>query len=585
MRARRGRAGAIWFAVVLAACARSAEAQTTRPTLSASIGFAGVHRLDNWSPVFVQLADADRRAGTLELRVARGRIGHDVVARVVANPAAQTFTLYAPVGTLDRAQLQFRDARGALLARRDLADAIAGTPSAFAGTSVGVAGEPASAQRVVNGLIRDTGEYVAAGAIETRLLPERAIGYRAIDVLVIAGLDTDAIDDRVERAIVDWVRAGGVLIAWPGAQRPTARSPLADVLPATFGEIETRAIDGVTRSVRKLDRVDAPGIAALDDGTGSTFRRRVGLGQIVLASVDPTTLEDVSTDERIARWRTLTENQFSLTADDRRRGVFDSLVAQSLAEQSFAKRAPTATDYHTVLWLALAAGLLLGPAEIAMLLAARQHPRTPFTLVGLALVAVSGVALLIVPTPLSSRAMVEVVVEAGERDVRVAMTSAADAARAPGATRWLAGDASDPTRQPAGAMRLAMRESAIESTPTWLAAGAARPTVREIEFGPAAAEASSADDAVAVVGPNDVCIGTTSSAATQAAAIAADDPGTRRVETGIERLARDPAWAGVLLDRTLASRLVRVQEAEGATFTIRRSQAGDRVRFTIDVDR
>ena len=553
--------------------ASTATAQATRPTLSVSLGFDGVFKPDNWSPVYVTLADADRRAGTLELRVAHARVGHDVVARVAANPDATTFTLYAPLGLLDAAQLQFRDSSGTLLARRDLGDAIAGTPSAFATTSVGVSGETAAARRVANALTRDTGESVAAGAIDARLLPERAIGYRAIDVLVIAGVDTDAIDDRVEQAILDWVRAGGVLIAWPGAQRATADSPLGVALPADIGDVGVRSIDGAEHVARALTR-RAGDVADLSDGGVATFRRRIGLGQIVLTNVDPTTLGGTTADARLARWRALTENEFSLLPGDRRRGVFDPLVAQSLAEQTIREAAPPmSTSVRPWLWFALGVGLLLGPAEIAMLLVAGRHPRTLYTLAGLGTLVASGVALVVVHDRVAKPAAAEVIVDDA---VRVGVTTGGPRGD-DATTEWLGGDAADPRRQPAGASHVAQREDRFEVSPTWLADGASRPLTRSIEFHPtAAADASSS--IVARVSPTDVALG-------EAAPIAADDPATVRVETGLERLAARPEWGALFMDRTLASRLVRLQETERATLAIAREGDADHVRFVVHVTR
>ena len=550
--------------------------------MTASLGFDGIFKPDNWTPVYVTLADEQRRAGTIEVRVAHGRLGHDVVARVVANPREQTFTLYAPLGSLDRAQVQFRDAAGKLIASSDLSDDVQKTPAAFGGFAVGVSGEPAAARRVAGELVRDTGEYTSAGVVAARLLPERAIGYRAVDALVIAGLDTDATDDRVEQAIVDWVRAGGVLIAWPGAQRPTqSDAPLAALLPADEGDLTTIRVEGRELIVRSLARRDGAAIADLSVDGATTYRRRVGLGQIVYTNVDPTLLpNDIAVDAKLARWRRLTENEFSLLPDDRRKGVFDPLVAQSLAEQSVrAASPPTSTDWRPWLWGALAAGLLLGPGEIAMLAIARQRPRVPYTAVGLLVIVAAGGALF-VPRSISrvpaDRASLTVV--GADGPAVEAWAHASGGLGAPG-TNWLGGDASDPTRQPAGAARVTQRELKFETSPKWVVGSEARPIARSLAFAaemtagcdPSRAPTSGA--AAILARPRELV-------RDDGTAVVADDPATVRVETGIERLAADPAWAAIFLDRTIAARLVRLQESEGVT--IAATKAGEQITLRVD---
>lgn len=567
---------------IVASLAGIAQAQTTapatQPTLAASIGFDGVFKPDNWSPVYVTLADEARRAGTLEVRAAHGRLGHDVVARVVANPSAQTFTLYAPLGALDRAQVQFRDAAGKVVASRDLSDDVQKTPAAFGGFAVGVSGDVASARRVVGDLVRDTGEYVSSGYVAPRLLPERAIGYRAVDAVVIAGLDTDAMDDRVEQAIVDWVRAGGVLVAWPGAQRTTqADAPLAALLPADEGELRNLRVGDRDLIARTL--APREGAADLSAGGVTTYRRRVGLGQIVYTNVDPTSLAVARLDDRLAQWRRLFEDQFSLLPGDRRSGVFDPLVAQSLAEQSVRAAAPAShTDWRPWLWAALLVGLVMGPGEIVMLGVAGRHPRTPYTLAGLGLIVASGIALAVVREPRSGDARASVLVTATDGNAAEA-TVALGAAEGP--VSWLAGDASDPTRQPAGLAVLAQREERFDARVVWSAPGDTRPLTRGLRFASdfdAAATQPTTAGTPTIVRPTEVVRpdGTT---------VAADDPATTRRETGIERLAADPAWSAIFLDRTLAARLVRLQESEKVTILATRSGDGAAARILLRVER
>ena len=47
----------------------------------------------------------------------------------------------------------------------------------------------------------------------------------------------DAIDDATEAEIVNWVRAGGMVVTWPGAQAVPDASPIGKVLPVTMGDV------------------------------------------------------------------------------------------------------------------------------------------------------------------------------------------------------------------------------------------------------------------------------------------------------------------------------------------------------------
>jgi hypothetical protein len=57
------------------------------------------------------------------------------------------------------------------------------------------------------------------GYLTPEYLPAVAVGYDALDVLVLNSPDFSKIRDDQQRAIVEWLRGGGTLILWPGRQR------------------------------------------------------------------------------------------------------------------------------------------------------------------------------------------------------------------------------------------------------------------------------------------------------------------------------------------------------------------------------
>jgi hypothetical protein len=139
-------------------------------------------------------------------------------------------------------------------------------------------------------------------------------------------------------------------------------------------------------------------------------------------------------------------------------------------------------------------------------------------------------------------------------------------------------------RQPAGVARIAMRESHLEMKVLWKAKGVASPLSRFVTFG-GTIDPSAEPEAVAIVETHSIQIGPTLGEAQSSAPIDSDTAGTRRVETGIERLAAEAGWAPVLLDRSVASRLVRLQESEGTTIVARRYSSSDGTRILLDVAR
>lgn len=555
----------------------SAFAQTSQPagpTLDASLGFDGVFKPDAWMPVYVRISDDRPRPATLELRTTRGRAGHVVDARIFTSAQPTTFTLYSPpVGVLDRVTLQLRDADGRLLRELDLSDAAAATPAAMGGPSFGVAGRAGVAERVVNQLVTDTQENVAAGAIEPALLPDRPIGFDAIDVLVLPELNTDTLDDDIEWAIVRWARAGGVVIAWPGAQAPAADSPLRALLPATIGEYAERTVLGKSLAVRTLSpTADGKHVRELSAGDGSIYERRVGLGQVVLASFDPSAVADHA-DDRLDLWRTLTSGQFKLLASERRSGGFDPLVAQARGEEQL-KAQPPATSLRAWLIAGLLMSLAMGPGELALLAAARRHPRTSVTVLGL--VGTVGFALgLIVYRPAVASAATDAIDVYVQTDdgacVRVSIADrlqVSDAGEKDDAV-WLGGDRLDPTHQPAAELALGQRESGFDTSSDRLITlrGGSPATIRSIRFPGITDEAIQPDG---------------SQRAPDGDAAAAS---VGRSETPIERIAASTDWAAILLDQSVARRLVQLQETERAAVRVSREMADDRTRYVVHVSR
>lgn len=604
--------------IVMLACfalADACSAQTTRPTLTATLGFDNDFKPDNWTPIYAHIADADApRSATLEVRTARGKLGHDVIARIVTSRTPTTYTIYAPVGYLDRLSLQLRDDAGRLLTAVDLTDTAAATPAALGGPVIGVAGNLAESQRVATQITRATGEFVASGAVPLALLAERAIGYSGVDCLVLPSLDADAMDEDVQRAIVSWVRSGGILVTWPGAQAPTQRdAPLVQALPATIGLPAAMQYEGYDLVGRELTPTTMATLVPADAGPGDKKNppyvfRRLGLGQIVLLSADPTLLDSMTAADRIKLWRTLTDGQLTLLPEERRAGVFDSLTTQAVAEQQL-KASPAAqkSTLATLFPITLLAGLLVGPAELVFLAATGRHPRTWYTLTGLGLCVVCTLWWLAEMTTTDQRRMrpprIDVRVEAP--DGLAALVELSQGPNPAFDVTWLTADRTDPSVQPASEVLLAQHGDRYDVA-GFSNLGGTMANFRAIRFtGPVLHPADINADvgalnvtnptklpwaSIAIVSKDTVRLLDGDVAPRASASLGktpttlADNPSTRRIETGIERLAADPGWAAILMDRRLAERLVRLLETEPDT-TIVATRDARSTSFTLQVIR
>ena len=455
----------------------SALSQTTRSTLTADVGFAGVFKPDSFAPVYITISDTSIRPGTVEIRTARGRVGNVISARIQSNPKPTTFTLYTSLDPLDRVSVRWSDDSGKRVASIDLSERARQNPAALGGPAFGVAGSIFNANRVAAQIVRDTGEYVAAGAIPERLLPERSVGFQSIDVLVLPELDTDAIDDAVESAIVDWMRAGGMVITWPGAQVPAKGSPIAEVLPAALGDVAASTIEGRDVSVRAMHAADES-IHDCSNGTELVFVRKIGLGQIAMFGFDPTK-GLVSAESRIAAMRRATGSQISMSPDDRRAGRFDPLVYQARGEEQL----KTAAVSHDMwLWIALVFGLAMGPSEALLLMLCRRSIVTPLSMASVAIAIGSGLGMML-RHDRGSDATIEIVVEDDAGIIsRYAISTKANGEAA---ASWLAGSSPNPEVDSSGELSLSQREDRFILADPLTVLGTRLPRIRSIDNRPA----------------------------------------------------------------------------------------------------
>lgn len=289
-------------------------------TLGVRVGWDGWVQAARWTPVYLTLSDPAPRNVTLEFRAPHGSF-HGMKSRQVLTigPTPQTFIVYMPLRQFMPEDLSFI-VRDAATGRR-LADYPGGAFVSFAGgmsvpwghSFLGISGRRATLAPVTTAL---QGAQLTTGHMETAELPTSAIGYDSLDVLVLNAPDFSAVLPEQQQAIVEWVRAGGNLLLWPGDSPVPDSGALIDVLPCRIGNTAVVELSpdelktaGLTPRFSKLPARElwpaagAEPITLLGVERVCALRSRLGLGQVVICPIDLSSLQMNNPRKTWALWR------------------------------------------------------------------------------------------------------------------------------------------------------------------------------------------------------------------------------------------------------------------------------------------
>ena len=276
-------------------------------------GWGGVDRAGRWNPLLIRASGAMPRNATLEW-IAPQEAGFATVIteRVAVGPTAGTFQLLAPgsYGSWDRAVLVLRDAESDKTLAQ-FPQRIGRNPSPPAamgpqGVLVGISGRRASLQQIM----RYAGAQTAY--LDPSFLPRQAIGYDVLEVLFLDNFDLNDLDVQQQRAILDWVRAGGSLLLTPGDRPPPPDAALLAALPCRIGAIAEIDLDQSAlkqaglpgrfgrMTAHVLEMVEeARAVELLGNAKITAWAGRYGLGRVVVAPMDLGSLQFEVADERV----------------------------------------------------------------------------------------------------------------------------------------------------------------------------------------------------------------------------------------------------------------------------------------------
>ena len=302
-----------------------------KTSLKVEYGWDGYYRIGAWTPVFITAADDKGPARNVLLEIAGP---HDrsfsirIQQALTLRPDPQTFILYIPLThNLSDTVAVLRDSNsGARLAEEDFDRGGQSYQPAFYGGEgeliVGAAGNPRSLRALEGrwqGSVPVAGQTntftgtalrTMVGGIEYRRLPDAAIGYEGLDLLVLGSPDLINLPAQQQEAIASWVRKGGRLLVWFGPHVVPATGEIAGLLPCAVGDAETiemtdkeSAAAGLPARAarlagRKLEPREGSERVELLGGKGALITGRAGLGQAGVLSFDASLLTfDSSTSD------------------------------------------------------------------------------------------------------------------------------------------------------------------------------------------------------------------------------------------------------------------------------------------------
>jgi hypothetical protein len=281
--------------------------------LSVTVGFGDRVRAGRWAPITIKASDAQTRAAVIDLYVPQaGTYAMRVRQYITLSPVPTTVQLYAPLeyGAGGGSVVTLRDAdTGKTLARNpEDPDNTAAFYNRIVSTDhrlVGISGERTLLQ-VLGGQMGST--PVETTYLPPRLLPRSSIGYDSLDLLILNRPDLAKMEADQQKAILDWVHAGGNLLLWPGDDPlpDSESSQIVQALPCRVGGIQDylleqpdldelglpKGSDGMRNGLRGRALVPNPevkgaeAIRLFSKSAGNAYSRQYGFGRIVVVPID-----------------------------------------------------------------------------------------------------------------------------------------------------------------------------------------------------------------------------------------------------------------------------------------------------------
>jgi hypothetical protein len=305
------------LALVVLSLAAPLHAQTS--TFKTVCGWGNSIRRGRWTPVYITVASSVSKTILLQIHGTYGTSAAlSIQQEVVADRQPVTYLLFYPInGDPSHVATSAVDqATGRTLAWQLLEDPQGFSPVghvppaqlAASDTFIGLSGTIAD-DILLQAQLKQAN--LDSGIISMRNLPDDAVGYDSIKILLLASPHLGDLTSRQEQAILQWVNAGGKLVIIPGADS-MKDSPLEQILPADIGDarkvpLPTTFPASRPSELNARELTALPGSEPLDFSNGSAewfgFTRHVALGRVTVLPADISKLEFADIPNAIAFWK------------------------------------------------------------------------------------------------------------------------------------------------------------------------------------------------------------------------------------------------------------------------------------------
>jgi hypothetical protein len=387
-------------------------------TLKPVYGWGNAVRLGRWTCLFVTVADRQTRSCYLEIHGTYGTGAAVLVRqRIVAAPQPTVYALCFPLNAdpSHYAVDLVDESTGKTLASRLLQDpsvftAAGQTPLvqlAAGDTLIGISGNIDDAIALKTQLAQAN---LPAGVIDQARVPNAAIGLEGISVLILSAADFRDFDSGQEKAIVDWIAAGGNLVVIPGPEALGPDSALLNILPCDIGINRTVTTSPSDINGRELHPRPGAQAVQLFAETGNSdwiaYARPFGMGRIIVLPADICKIKFTDGSAAIDFWRTVLRGMADVTgfkpvtamavsdeleeimpvgpkmADSIGRGPRETLAIRHLLQTLQADQPHQRHDWPAMLLAALAICAVLGPLDSLMMMRMGMPPRHWMIVIG-----------------------------------------------------------------------------------------------------------------------------------------------------------------------------------------------------------
>ncbi|MBI3928318.1 MAG: hypothetical protein HY319_22430 [Armatimonadetes bacterium] len=202
----------------------------------------GNYREERELPVVAELKTRSSNSISVEVRVSAPPAASSAVARVELTPGTRRrIPLLSPVPPYGRVDAEF-ESEGItdslstelkVVGPDDLAILVLAPEEAFSYLS--------GYQKLLESPASNAPEIRLSRPPSAEVLPERWPSYSSQDIVVVKDLPFLGLGEGAQRALVDWARAGGVLVLVSSQSAELTGTPFAEVAPLPGGGIRVRA--------------------------------------------------------------------------------------------------------------------------------------------------------------------------------------------------------------------------------------------------------------------------------------------------------------------------------------------------------